>query len=432
VIEGSHCFASSGSDGSIHVVRVHVAQSGSLPKYSKLALIREHRVDSPEEYVSGMIHFNTDASSNLVYSTTHGNIVVLDLRTMRILQVMVNPRHHGPITALCVDRKHSWLVAATLTGVLSLWDLRFGLLLRTWRVGSAISSEVSVHQMVLHPTKGSGRWIIVALGVGSASTHSRSTPTSSLLEVWDVEKGVLVETFASREPSENTSDQAVPKPPADQSPETLPIDAAAAVAAYVQARSKSSATLSNGPSPSLFRYRQSSSSQSEIDSAVTANVQKDVVALAAGSDFGTVGPVRAEMAIPERSVLDVKPHSSRGFLITGSEDKRLRYWDLGRVERSIVLSGLGPEDDKPTYGTIKGTSETKAIHLETWTSNSSQGNGTNRAPRRTVLVNGHQQNLLKAHQDCITAVACVDSPFRGGIITGDRSGVIKVFRMDVD
>ena len=61
IIEGVHCFASAAEDGSVHVVRVHVNQSGSLPKYGKLSAVREHRVESPGEYVTCMSHFNTGA-----------------------------------------------------------------------------------------------------------------------------------------------------------------------------------------------------------------------------------------------------------------------------------------------------------------------------------------------------------------------------------
>lgn len=59
IIEGVHCFASAADDGSLHVVRVHISQSGALPKYNKLQVIREHRVDTPGEYITCMTHYNT-------------------------------------------------------------------------------------------------------------------------------------------------------------------------------------------------------------------------------------------------------------------------------------------------------------------------------------------------------------------------------------
>jgi phosphoinositide-3-kinase, regulatory subunit 4 len=55
---------------------------------------------------------------------------------------------------------------------------------------------------------------------------------------------------------------------------------------------------------------------------------------------------------------------------------------------------------------------------------------TNRPPQRISLITNSQQNLLKGHQDVISAIACIDSPFRGGIISGDRAGVIKVWRVE--
>lgn len=59
MLEGVHCFASAADDGSLHVVRVHLTQTGTLPKYSKLQVIREHRVENAGEYITCMTHFNT-------------------------------------------------------------------------------------------------------------------------------------------------------------------------------------------------------------------------------------------------------------------------------------------------------------------------------------------------------------------------------------
>jgi len=66
MLEGVHCFASAAEDGSLHVVRVHVNQSGSLPKYGKLQTIREYRVGSPGEYITCMTHYNS--GKMLVYT----------------------------------------------------------------------------------------------------------------------------------------------------------------------------------------------------------------------------------------------------------------------------------------------------------------------------------------------------------------------------
>ena len=48
--------ASAADDGSLHIVQVHVSQSSSLPKYSKLQTIREHRLEQAGEYITAMVH----------------------------------------------------------------------------------------------------------------------------------------------------------------------------------------------------------------------------------------------------------------------------------------------------------------------------------------------------------------------------------------
>lgn len=67
MLEASHCFASAADDGSLHVVRVHVSQSGALPKYSKISTIREHRVDHAGEYITSLAHFNTGKLPPILY-----------------------------------------------------------------------------------------------------------------------------------------------------------------------------------------------------------------------------------------------------------------------------------------------------------------------------------------------------------------------------
>lgn len=66
ILEGVHCFASAADDGSLHVVRLHITQTGSLPKYTKLQVIREHRIPTIGEYVTCMTHYNTGRALLLI------------------------------------------------------------------------------------------------------------------------------------------------------------------------------------------------------------------------------------------------------------------------------------------------------------------------------------------------------------------------------
>jgi hypothetical protein len=59
MLEGVHCFASAADDGSLHVVRVYVSQSGALPRYTQMHTIREHRLSRPGEYITCMTHYDS-------------------------------------------------------------------------------------------------------------------------------------------------------------------------------------------------------------------------------------------------------------------------------------------------------------------------------------------------------------------------------------
>ncbi|RPD52474.1 ARM repeat-containing protein [Lentinus tigrinus ALCF2SS1-7] len=415
MLEGLHCFASAADDGSLHIVRVHVSQSGTLPKYSKLQVVREHRMDTPGEYITSMVHYSTDTSSNLIYATTHSAITILDLRAMRSLQRMENPRHHGPITCICLDRKRAWVICGTSTGVLSLWDIRFGILIKSWKVGLSLKGRFGrVHQVVVRPTKGKGKWIVVAVETPKSATDS---PSHTLLEVWDIETTTLEESFTTRavvNASEATEE------PKEVSVDEAEANPAAAIAALVRARQESGSTDGMAKPAGYIGM--------ETPRLETPQPPlPDVRAVVAGAEFGGHTVVhRSHMAEPDSKS---SRSSGKGFLITGSEDCKLRYWDLGRPERSVVLSGIEVESDKPTYSSIRAPSGNASSYIETWATAHSASQ-RDRPPQRLSLINHNQQNLLKGHQDTIAALACIDSPFRGGLVSGDRAGVIKVWRVE--
>ncbi|KAJ7672606.1 hypothetical protein DFH06DRAFT_96923 [Mycena polygramma] len=411
ILEGVHCFASAADDGSLHIVRVHITQGSALPKYNKLQVIREHQVEhfAQGEYITCMTHYNTDTASNLVYATTHSFITILDLRTMRVLQTMENPRHYGPITCLCIDRKRSWIVVGTSTGVLTLWDRRFGLLLKSWHAGVASTGRfVRIHQCVVHPSKGRGKWVMVAV---EASKRTSDRTSTNLVEVWDIEKAILVETFITR------TGEAEPLP---EPHELIGVDAdlspAAAIAALVHSKQSAVDAAGKRPRPS---------SQSTFQDELLPPPSPDVRALVVGLDFG--GPTGVHRSDVGDTAAD-SGHARRGFMVTGSEDSKLRLWDLSRLERTTVLSGLELENERPSFST--SSSGTASTYVETWSSAAASGSQSNRPAQRMSLITHNQQNLLKSHQDVVTALACIDSPFRGGIVSGDRAGVIKIWRVE--
>lgn len=266
-----------------------------------------------------------------------------------------------------------------------------------------------------------------------ASKRMADRSFTNLVEVWDIENSVLMETFVTRTGS--TAD-AIPEPH-----ELIGVDAdtspAAAIAALVRSRQQSAGD---------GRLVISSRSSSSVDEVLPAPAP-DVRALVVGLDFGGHSTVHrsdfGELGV-EAGGSSVRT-AGRGFMVSGSEDRKMRLWDLSKLERTTVLSGL-LENEKPSYqyvpalhsctGTLSDDSlcstsstGTASTYVETWPPSSNAGR-SNLPPQRMSLITQHQQNLLRSHQDVITALACIDAPFRGGIVSSDRAGVIKVWRVE--
>lgn len=307
-----------------------------------------------------------DTTTNLVLGTSLSSIIVLDIRTMRALQTFANPRHFGPITALCLDRKHLWLVAATASGVLTLWDLRFGLLLRSWSVGSR-----RINQIAVHPVKGKGRWIVVAaepdeasgpvVDSGKARRGSSSSSTASaaghgivVAEVWDIDLGVKVDEFRVLSPqqaqaavsssSSRSNMFAGVDEPVSVAMHDATLDPAAAIEALL------AASTARKPAPVV---------PTTADGAAPATpIQPTVRALLLGTDYSTqpsTRPATALLVDPASATADGRSKDGRsssgegGFLLSGGEDRKLRFWDLGKPSRSAVVSGLDADEDMPSY-----------------------------------------------------------------------------------
>jgi phosphoinositide-3-kinase regulatory subunit 4 len=80
---------------------------------------------------------------------------------MRVLLTMEHPIYSGPITTICPDRRHAWVVTGTASGVLTLWDIRFGLMIKTWKTVAAMTVVVPLASTNVLSTlvAARGRWI---------------------------------------------------------------------------------------------------------------------------------------------------------------------------------------------------------------------------------------------------------------------------------
>jgi phosphoinositide-3-kinase regulatory subunit 4 len=175
--------------------------------------------------------------------------------------------------------------------------------------------------------------------VALETSHTEHVPVT-LIEVWDIEKCMLVETFLMKTAS--ASPEVVEEPQEVTGIDTEP-SPAAAIAALVRSRQSglTSATRIKKTHPSS-----SSGAQDDVFPAPSPTIR----VIAVGLEFG--GHHLGHRSETNDFANELNAHArslGRGFMITGSEDRKIRLWDLGRLDRTAVFSGLESEHDKPSY-----------------------------------------------------------------------------------
>ncbi|PFH60280.1 hypothetical protein XA68_11200 [Ophiocordyceps unilateralis] len=115
------------------------------------------------------------------------------------------------------------------------------------------------------------------------------------------------------------------------------------------------------------------------------------------------------------------------YMATGGSDKKLRFWDVSRIESSCVYSGLQPDETAPTYN---ATHPTTGLTLNTERASTggtrSKGSAGSRPPRSTV-ISMQQQQLLQSHLDAVLDLAILEYPYTMSVSV-DRSGAVFVFQ----
>ncbi|KAI4165482.1 MAG: hypothetical protein LQ342_000892 [Letrouitia transgressa] len=373
-VENTHTFVSAATDGTINVVKVEFSWVGGTSRYGKLRLLRDYHLPN-SEYAVWLDHFKLDASSVLILLTNKSRIIALDLRNMAILYSLENPVHYGTPTCFCLDSKHYWLLVGTTCGVLTLWDLRWQMCIRTWGLGGG----TPIYRIQIYPFHGRGRWVCIAGGTGQTE-----------VTIWDLEKAECREVFRVGGPKNTTKDDLKTYEPwkvDEEKPEGL-------LSRFAGIRPIGKECPSSG-----IR-----SLAASVDSPEDGRDAKYGFFITGGSD-------------KQLRLWDISRYeTSKTISGLDAEEDQPKYTTSHPTTSLTLHTEKAPQSNLSTPNAAGAK-----LPLHT-----AAKKARDKPPRSTV-ISLQQQNLLRNHLDEIMDVTVLERPV-GMIVSVDRSGVIKVFQ----
>ncbi|KAG3100182.1 hypothetical protein PI125_g14804 [Phytophthora idaei] len=284
VLTNSHSVASASSDGTVHVFRVDKvnAVGGNVQTTG----IKELRANNSA--VMALDYLNNVTEALLLYATRDGKIHAWDLRMRREAWTLSISCELGYVTCITHSLDVSWLAVGTSRGFLCLWDLRFLVLIRIWRH----SSHRAIHR--LQP----------CLGLPNTLPLDETSVPLVFVAAGDGEVAVF----------------------------DLSIGACRAVFRTLEAQASEAEACK---CPTLLHVPIPHRSRSVLGSFL------GIYGIATAFDEIATSPLSEEPSV--RGMLCPSLHL-RGIgeaLITGGEDRQLRYWDIRNGKQSYTVCGNG-------------------------------------------------------------------------------------------
>lgn len=284
VLDNSHSVAASSSNGSVHVFRVDKVNAvGGNFQATGLKEIR-----TEDSAVMVIDYLNNVSESLLIYATRNGEIHAWDLRMRREAWKLEISPELGYITCMTHSLDVSWFAAGTSRGFICLWDLRFLVLIRIWRH----SSHRAIHR--LKP----------CLGLPNTLSLDETSVPLVFVAAGDGEVAVF----------------------------DLSIGACRAIFRTLQTQASEAEACR---CPTLLHVPIPHRSRSVLGSFL------GIYGIATAFDEIATTPLGEEPSV--RAILCPSLHL-RGMgdaLITGGEDRQIRYWDIRNGKQSYTVCGNG-------------------------------------------------------------------------------------------
>ncbi|KAF2750535.1 phosphoinositide 3-kinase regulatory subunit 4 [Sporormia fimetaria CBS 119925] len=377
-LEQSYCYAVTGTDGSVHVVKINYFQGADgAGKFARHQVLREHQLPEGDVAVWSE-HYMDGNKSVLMLATNTSKIIALDLRNMSELFTLRNPLNHGTPTCFCVDRRHQWLMLGTSHGVLCLWDLRFKLLLKSW----VFHGASPIHRIV----RCKNRKMYITGGTGQGEITAWDFDTK------DMGKLVCKEIYRTGHARDTGS----------KSTTVIDLD------------------NEEGSGGMLGRF------STTLEPSASAAADQGIRALAVHWQFvpGPKDPRQTFLlsAGPDWKVRYWDPQTPASTTVVNGlevgEAKPVYSASRQCVETLVVNEQLMVPS---TRNQGAGSSSARESSSRSSTT-SSRRSGGQRIGKSALLV-GMQQQLLRGHVDLVTDVAVLEVPY-GMVVSADRSGVV--------
>jgi phosphoinositide-3-kinase regulatory subunit 4 len=269
--------------------------------------------------------------SDLLYVTNLGHISLISVRTAATKWTASQPIVLGRPTACYLDSKQIWLVIGTSSGNLALWDLRYGLLIRHWQVSQSVIQVIAGH-----PARGKGKWVIVASRMHSSDQVD--TQAVTIMVSVDLSNGEIVERFQTTTSTTLTASTGL----STEKAQPVYLDSGSNLETPAHAIETLLADRTRIDLPAVTR---NDDGQYHVTSSVRAIHALEV------SPGDTPFTNNTDLS-PVHESFDVahgqeKPTTLPGGLIlTVSQDRIVRLWNLGQPAQSLVVSGAGKDANK--------------------------------------------------------------------------------------
>lgn len=367
-------------DGKLRLFRIDVTRNKNkrILKYNKLVLIRDTDIsDEPtsgRSYVRKMEFMITNTKCYLVGVTTDCKIVAYDIIKMDKEFELQNLLSYGMPTSFLIGHNQIWLIVGTSEGILSLWDVRFKTLIKSWKINNHEDDggKYRINKLVL---------LSPGFSVDGKSNKEKVSSTVNTyfamiggskdgdISIWEVPTFQCREIYSSRVQIPKIKQYTLDEIDEDRE---ISIDEVFSELNIDNFDQDNSGTSTNNKSMSALAYF----SKSDNKDGIT--------------------------------------EYSKDFLVSATWDKRIIVWNLNQVEASTSLCN----QDKDSISSFVNHRVSLSLSCVT---------EKNKIVKQKKVSPGKDTHDTVMHMDTITDIAVITKPFEM-IVSVDRHGYLNMYK----